>query len=191
MATRTSQTSTPAGQTLALVIDKVHSDVSFTVRHLVTKVRGRFLDFRGRIIFNEAVPERSTAEFTLNADSIDTADPDRDTHLRSEDFLFVERHPFITFCSTHIEPAGSHDEFDVSGNLTIRGVTREVTLLVDFLGKAVDLWGHQKVGFEATCVVDRKDFGLRRNAALEAGGLLLGDEISVSITLQTRVVPAD
>jgi polyisoprenoid-binding protein YceI len=191
MATRTSQTSTPADQTLTLVIDKVHSDVSFTVRHLVTKVRGRFLDFGGRILFNEAVPELSTAEFTLNADSIDTGDPDRDKHLRSEDFLFVERYPFITFRSTHIEPAGSHDEFDVSGILTIRGVTREVTLLVDFLGKAVDPWGNQKLGFEATCVLDRKEFGLRWNAALEAGGLLLGDEISVSINLQTRVEPAD
>jgi polyisoprenoid-binding protein YceI len=166
-----------------LAIDKTHSEAIFQVRHLVTKVRGRFTDIGGSIAFEESSPEQSAVTFTIQAASIDTGTPDRDAHLRSEDFFDVEKHPVITFASTAIKPRGGND-YDVTGDLTMRGVTKRITLPVTFLGKAKDPWGHEKVGFETETTINRKDYGLTWNAALETGGFLVGDEVKISVSIQ-------
>jgi polyisoprenoid-binding protein YceI len=164
-------------------IDKTHSEAVFQVRHLVTKVRGRFTDLAGTIVFDEASPERSTVTLTIQAASIDTGTPDRDAHLRSEDFFHVEKHPAIAFASTVIRPLGE-DVYEVTGDLTMRGVTKRITLPVSYLGKATDPWGNEKAGFEAETTVNRKDFGLVWNAALETGGFLVGDDVRISVSIQ-------
>jgi len=164
-------------------IDKSHSEAVFQVRHLVTKVRGRFDDFEGTIQINEDRPELSSVEFTIRAASIDTNEKDRDTHLRSADFFDVEKFPTITFRSTRISRK-SDESSDVIGDLTIHGVTKEVTLPVTHLGKAKDPWGKERVGFESELTLNRKDYGLTWNAPLEIGGFLVGDEVKVSVSIQ-------
>ena len=164
-------------------IDKSHSEAIFQVRHLVTRVRGRFSDFEGTIVLDEANPEQSSVEFTIQATSIDTNEPDRDKHLRSDDFFAVEQFKTITFKSKKITKRGG-ETFDVVGDLTIRGVTKEITLPVTHLGKAKDPWGNDKVGFETEITINRKDFGLKWNAPLETGGFLVGDEVKVSLSVQ-------
>ncbi len=169
--------------TRAFVIDNAHSEATFQVRHLVTKVRGRFTDLDGTIQIDEAQPEQSSVAFTIQAASIDTGAPDRDKHLRSEDFFFVEKFPTITFMSTAIKANGG-DEYEVTGDLTMRGVTKRVSLPVTFLGKAQDPWGNEKIGFETAVTLNRKGYGLTWNAALETGGFLLGDDVKVAASLQ-------
>ncbi len=164
-------------------IDKAHSEATFQVRHLVTKVRGHFADFAGTIRFNEEAPEESSVSFTIQAASIDTNTADRDKHLRSEDFFFVDKHPEITFVSSKIARKGS-DDYDVRGTLTIRGVSKEISVPVSFLGHAKDPWGNARLGFEAETTINRKDFGLNWNAALETGGFLVGDEVKISLQIQ-------
>ena len=164
-------------------VDKTHSEAIFQVRHLVTKVRGRFTDIGGSIAFDEAAPERSAVTFTIQAASIDTGTPDRDKHLRSGDFFDVEQHPAITFASTAIRAVGG-DAFEVTGDLTMRGVTKRITLPVTYLGKARDPWGNEKIGFETETAINRKDYGLTWNAALETGGFLVGDEVKISVSIQ-------
>jgi polyisoprenoid-binding protein YceI len=163
-------------------IDKSHSEVLFQVRHLVTKVRGRFDDFEGTIAFDEGNPGASSVAVTIQATSIDTNEKDRDTHLRSGDFFDVERFPTLTFTSTSV--SGGGESYSVTGDLTIHGVTKQVTLPASFLGHAKDPWGNARVGFEAEITLNRKDFGLNWNAALEAGGFLVGDEIKVTLSAQ-------
>jgi polyisoprenoid-binding protein YceI len=174
---------TTASATRTFSIDKTHSEATFQVRHLISKVRGRFTDFEGAVDFNEASPEQSRVTFTIQASSIDTGTPDRDNHLRSEDFFAVDRFPTITFTSTAITPRGS-DGFDVTGPLTMRGVTKEVVIPVTFLGAATDPWGNQKIAFEGEVTLNRKDYGLNWNAAIETGGFLVGDEVKVSLQIQ-------
>ena len=164
-------------------IDKAHSEVVFRVRHLLTKVQGRFTDFAGTIQFDPDHPDRSSLSFTINAASIDTDTPDRDQHLRSDDFFGVEKFPTLTFVSSRVTKK-SNELFDVAGTLTIRGVAKEVTLPVTYLGEAKDPWGNTKVGFETELTVNRKDFGLTWNAALETGGFLVGDEVKISASVQ-------
>ena len=164
-------------------IDKSHSEAIFQVRHLLTKVRGRFTDFEGAIEFNDSTPEQSSVHFTITAKSIDTAEPDRDTHLRSADFFDIDTYPQITFVSTRITKRGA-ETYDVTGNLTMHGVTKEIVLPVAHLGKAKDPWGNERLGFEAETTLNRKDFGLNWNAALETGGFLVGDEVKVSLQIQ-------
>lgn len=164
-------------------IDKAHSEVAFQVRHLISRVRGRFAEFDGTIVFAETDPESGQVAFTIQAASIDTSQPDRDAHLRSEDFFAAERYPTLTFASRSVRATGGN-EFAVTGDLTIRGVTREVTLPVSYLGKAKDPWGNVKVAFETAVTLNRKDFGLNWNAVLETGGFLVGDDVRVSIALQ-------
>jgi polyisoprenoid-binding protein YceI len=164
-------------------IDKTHSEAIFQVRHLVTKVRGRFTDLGGSIAFDEASPGNSAVTFTIQAASIDTGTPDRDAHLRSQDFFHVEQYPVITFASTAIAARGG-DRYDVTGDLTMRGVTKRITLPVTFLGKARDPWGNEKIGFETETTINRKDYGLTWNAALETGGFLVGDEVRISVSIQ-------
>jgi len=164
-------------------IDKAHSEVLFQVRHLVTKVRGRFTDFSGTVDFDPAQPERSGIAFTINAASVDTAAPDRDQHLRSDDFFAVEKFPTITFVSARVTK--KNDEvYDVAGTLTIHGVAKDVALPVMYLGEATDPWGNARVGFETELTINRRDFGLLWNAALETGGFLVGDEVKITISVQ-------
>lgn len=164
-------------------IDKTHSEAAFQVRHLITKVRGRFDDFGGSIEFNADQPAASTVTFEIQAASIDTSTPDRDAHLRSDDFFAVEKYPTITFASTKIEAAGGND-YAVTGNLTMRGVTKAITIPVTFLGTAGDPWGNQRIAFEGEVTINRKDFGLNWNAALEAGGFLVGDDVKIALSVQ-------
>jgi polyisoprenoid-binding protein YceI len=165
------------------VIDKTHSDVSFQVRHLVTKVRGRFADFDAEIRAVPEAPEESSVRFTIRTASVDTDLPDRDQHLRSADFFDADKYPEITFVSSRIRSAGD-DQYDVTGLLTLRGVSREMTLPVSFLGFVSDPWGNEKAGFETQVVLNRKDFGMVWNAALDSGGVVLGDKVTVSIALE-------
>jgi len=164
-------------------VDKSHSEVTFQVRHLITKVRGRFTDFGGTIEFDSEQPSNSKVNFVIQAASIDTAEPNRDVHLRSEDFFAAETYPTLTFTSTKITPRGS-DIYDVEGDLTIRGVTKRVVLPVTHLGTAKDPWGNEKIAFEGEVIINRKDYGLNWNAALETGGFLVGDEVRVSLQIQ-------
>jgi polyisoprenoid-binding protein YceI len=172
-----------------LTIDKTHSEAAFQVRHLVSKVRGRFGDFAGTIQLDQAHPDKTEVEFTIQAASINTDTPDRDTHLRSEDFFFVEKYPTINFKSTRVTKTAP-DGYAVTGNLTIRGVSREVTIPVTSQGTAKDPWGNLKAGFEAETTINRKDFGLTWNAALEVGGFVVGDEVKVTLTIEALVAAA-
>jgi polyisoprenoid-binding protein YceI len=164
-------------------IDKSHSEVIFQVRHLITRVRGRFSDFGGTIEFDSEKPEASKVDFWIDAASIDTNEPNRDTHLRSEDFFAAESNPKLTFTSTTITPRGS-ELYDVEGQLTIRGVTRTILLPVTHLGMAKDPWGNEKIAFEAETTINRKDYGLNWTATLETGGFLVGDDVKISLSIQ-------
>lgn len=177
MATSTEKTTRTFG------IDKSHSEVTFQVRHLVTRVRGRFSDFEGTIEYDAGDPTRSFVDVSIQAASIDTAEAQRDAHLRSADFFSADEFKTLTFKSGRITKTGS-DTYDVEGTLAIRGVSRPVTLKTTFLGVAKDPWGNEKMGFEAEVTLNRKDYGLMWNAALETGGFLVGDEVKVSLSIQ-------
>jgi polyisoprenoid-binding protein YceI len=164
-------------------IDKTHSDLLFQVRHLVTRVRGRFTDFSGTVSFDLESPAASSVVVTIDAASIDTGTPDRDTHLRSADFFDVATYPALTFVSSRVDRK-SDDRFDVTGTLTIHGVTREVTLPVTYLGRATDPWGNERAGFESEITINRKDFGLGWNALLETGGFVVGDDVKITLSVQ-------
>ena len=176
-----------ATKTTTYNIDKAHSEVTFQVRHLLTKVRGRFSDFDGTIEYDEEQPENSHVNAAIQATSIDTSERDRDNHLRSADFFDVEKYPTLTFTSGAIARKRSND-FELTGDLTIHGVTRPVTFGVTLLGKAKDPWGNERIAFEAETTINRKDYGLNWNAALETGGFLVGDEVKISLSVQA--VPA-
>jgi polyisoprenoid-binding protein YceI len=170
-----------AAQTYA--IDKTHSEVTFQVRHLLTKVRGRFTDFAGTVVLDQEHPEQSSASLTIDASSVDTGTPDRDTHLRADDFFAVGTHPMLTFTSSRVVKTGD-DTYDVVGSLTIRGIAKEITLPVTYLGTAKDPWGKVRSGFETSITLNRKDFGLTWNATLETGGFLVGDEVRINLSIQ-------
>ena len=164
-------------------IDRAHSEAAFQVRHLITKVRGRFAEFDGTIAFAADAPESSSVVFTIQTKSIDTNQAQRDEHLRSADFFDVEKFPELTFKSTAVAARGDN-QYDVTGQLTIRDVTRTIVLPVSYLGAAKDPWGNDKVAFEAEITLNRKDYGLNWNAALETGGFLVGDDVKVSLSIQ-------
>jgi polyisoprenoid-binding protein YceI len=169
-------------------IDPGHTSVAFVARYLmVTKVRGHFSEFSGAIHVAER-PQESWAELVIGASSIDTGNADRDTHLRSPDFLDVERFPGIRFKSTKVELPGGN-RVVVTGDLTIRDVTRPVVLQVEFTGLSQDPWGNRRAGFSATTEIDREEFGASWNLALEAGGWLVSKtvqvELDVLVTLKT------
>jgi len=170
--------------TRTLRVDKTHSDVTFQVRHLLSRVRGRFSDFEGTIDFDTDRPEASTVRFEIDAKSIDTNQPDRDVHLRSTDFFAVDEFPLLTFVSTGITPTGA-GSYQVEGVLTIRGVAKVVLLPVAYLGRVNDPWGNERFVFDTEATINRKDFGLTWNAVLEAGGFVVGDEVKISVSLQT------
>ncbi|MEZ4512616.1 MAG: YceI family protein [Chloroflexota bacterium] len=165
-------------------IDSAHSDIQFTVRHMmISKVRGRFETFSGTVSYDEANPTNTTADITIDTNSINTREGQRDGHLRSPDFFNSELYPAITFKSTRVEQT-AENKGKLIGNLTIRDVTQEVALDVTFEGKAQSPWGTTSVGFSATAKINRKDFGLTWNQALETGGVLVGDEVTINIELE-------
>jgi polyisoprenoid-binding protein YceI len=164
-------------------IDKGHSEVSFQIRHLVTNVRGRFNDFEGNINLDPQNLAQSSVDFRVKAASIDTGVADRDKHLRNADFFDVEKYPEITFKSKSIQAAGK-DKYNVTGDFTMHGVTKQITLPVTFLGTAKDPWGGTRAGFETETTVDRKDYGITWNKALDAGGAMLSDDVKVAINIE-------
>lgn len=168
-------------------IDGGHSEVGFGVRHMmISTVRGSFSGISGTINLNEQSFGDSGVAVELDAATISTQNEDRDAHLRSGDFFDVENHPTLTFRSTRVE--GTPEDFTVVGDLTIRGETREVTLKGAELGRGVDPWGNSRVAFRGETTISRKEFGLTWNQALETGGVLVGDEIRISIEVQA--IPA-
>ncbi|UFU05829.1 YceI family protein [Ruania halotolerans] len=163
-------------------IDTVHSEVGFVVRHSgISKVRGRFTDFSGHFTIAENFAD-SSAQVTIQSGSVHTGNEQRDGHLTSPDFWDSASNPEWTFASTSVEGAG--EEFTLHGDLTINGVTRQVALDVEFNGALASGDGEEKVGFSAQTVISRKDFDLTWNVALEGGGLLVGDKVTISIEVQ-------
>ncbi len=163
-------------------IDPAHSRFGFVARHaMVTRVRGHFGQFSGSLNLNGDDPTASSGEVTIEAASIDTNNADRDAHIRSNDFLALDQYPQIEFRTTSIEGGPVH--YRATGDLTVRGVTKPVTLEVDFTGSAVDPWGQTRVGFEGSTVVNRKDWGVSWNAALEAGGVLVSEKVTLEFEI--------
>ena len=162
-------------------LDTAHSSVEFAVKHMViASTKGRFTDYEADATIDETDLARSTATVRINAASVDTRDEKRDGHLRSADFFDAENSPYITFTSKRLEPRGGKD-YKVIGDLTIRGITREIVLEGEVSGPVKDPWGGTRVGISASGKVNRKQFGLNWNAALEAGGLLVGDDVKLNI----------
>ncbi|MGQ0714950.1 MAG: YceI family protein [Gemmatimonadaceae bacterium] len=165
-------------------IDPAHTEVGFSVKHLmISTVRGRFAGVRGTITLEESDPTRSSADVEIDVASIDTRAEQRDTHLRSADFFEVEKYPTMRFRSRRVERV-TDNAYRVTGDLTIRDVTREVVLDATDEGRGRDPWGAERLAFSATTMIDRRDFGLGWNQALETGGVLVGNDIKISIDLE-------
>jgi polyisoprenoid-binding protein YceI len=170
-------------------IDAAHTNVEFAVRHLmISTVKGRFGDVAGSLTLDESDPTAAAIEVTIKTASIDTRQEQRDAHLRSPDFFDAEKYPLISFRGTRIE-GDAESEFRLYGDLTIRKVTREIVLNVTREGQGGDPWGGQRVAFSATGKIDRKAFGLTWNQALETGGVVVGDEIKISVDVELTAVP--
>jgi len=168
----------PTTLTGKYLLDASHSRVGFVARHaMVTKVRGSFNDVEGQGYLDADDASNSTLEVTIAAASIDTRNEDRDAHLRSNDFLAMDDYPQITFLSTSVEALG--DGYRVVGDLTIKGVSKPVTIDFEYTGNAVDPYGNQRLGFEGSTVINRKDWGVNWNAALEAGGVLVSEKVTL------------
>ncbi len=164
-------------------LDPAHTTVEFIVRHLmITKVRGRFTTFTGQVELAPGSDLPAAITATIDATSIDTREEQRDAHLRSADFFDVDNFPQLAFESTRIE--GTPQEMTIDGKLTIRGVTRDVRLSGSFEGRAADPWGGIRVGYAAHGTINRKDFGLAWNAALETGGVVVGDEVRIELNVE-------
>jgi polyisoprenoid-binding protein YceI len=180
-ATPATGTAAQTGQKTTWTTDTAHSHVGFSIKHLmIATVRGRFTQIQGTVVVDEKDPTTAEIDVTIATASINTGDEKRDAHLRSSDFFDVERFPNITFRSKRVD-ATSGNRFRVVGDLTIRDVTREVVLDTELLGRAKDPWGQEHAGFEATTRFNRGDYGLTWNAALETGGVLVGDEVKITI----------
>lgn len=176
-----------AAQPTSWTIDPAHSVAEFSAKHMmITTVKGRIADLRGTVTIDDANPERSTVEVELETASIDTRSEQRDGHLRSADFLDVEAFPLIAFRSRRVEGASLSEgaSFRVVGDLTIRGVTREVTLDATYEGQGKDPWGGTRVSFSGATKIDRRDFGLTWNAALETGGMLVSNDVKLLLEVQ-------
>jgi len=164
-------------------IDPAHSRIGFVARHaMVTKVRGAFNEFDGTIVLDGQNPANSNATITIETASIDTRNAQRDGHLRSNDFLSMDEYPHITFVSTGAKQNGD-TEFDLTGNLTIRGVTRTVTIPFTFEGSETDPFGNFRAGFEGAVGINRKDWGISWNAALESGGVLVSEKVTLEFEI--------
>jgi polyisoprenoid-binding protein YceI len=170
-------------------IDVAHSQIEFAVRHMMlSKVRGKFKNFQGNITIDANNLAASSVAGTVDVASIETGDGQRDGHLRSADFFDVEKYPKMSFRSTRIEPQGA-DQYKVYGELTIKDVTREVVFYAVDEGRAVDPWGNRRIGVSATTKINRKDFGLTWNVALETGGWLVGDEVTITAEVELVLQP--
>lgn len=168
-------------------IDPAHSLLEFSAKHMmITNVKGRIADVSGTLTIDEARPDRSSADVTIVAASLDTRSEQRDQHLRSADFLDVEQFATLTFRSRRVDGASVREgaTFKVVGDLTIRNVTREVTLDATYEGRGKDPWGGERVSFSADTKIDRREFGLLWNAALEAGGVLVSNDVKIHIEVQ-------
>jgi polyisoprenoid-binding protein YceI len=164
-------------------IDPVHTRIGFVARHaMVTKVRGSFNDFQGTLTIDGDEPSRSSAQLTIEAASVDTRNAQRDAHLRTNDFFDAPTFPQVTFASTEIEHLGG-ERFAVTGDLTIKGVTRSVTIPLEYQGSAVDPFGNVRIGFEGSVGVDRRDWGITFNAALETGGVLVSNAVTLEFDI--------
>jgi polyisoprenoid-binding protein YceI len=177
----------PAAAADTYQFDKSHTTVGFQVRHIFTMLGGRFQDFSGTIKVDRAKPESSSVEFTVQAASISTSDAKRDEHLKSPEFFDVANHPTITFKSTAVKPDGNN-AYQVTGDFTMRGVTKSITIPVTFLGEGKDPWGNEKMGFETSTTLNRKDYGITWNKTLDQGSVLIGDEVKVQVSVEANKV---
>jgi polyisoprenoid-binding protein YceI len=186
MSTVSTEATGLAAATGTWVIDPTHTNLGFTARHaMVAKVRGAFGEFAGSFTIDGANPANSSAELTIQAASIDTKTADRDAHLTSADFLDVENFPTITFTSTAVAVNGN--DITVTGDLTIHGVTKSVDVAYELVGISQDPWGNTKIGFEGSAKISRKEFGLTWNAALETGGVLISDDIKLTLDVEAAL----
>jgi polyisoprenoid-binding protein YceI len=168
----------------AYAVDNSHSEIAFSVRHMVfARVRGHFTKWTAQLSVDFADPSRSSVFASIDSASVDTRDAQRDGHLRSADFFDVEKFPTITYASRKVERTGER-RYKVTGDLTIRGVSHEVQLDVEELGRGKDPWGNARLAFAAKAAVDRGDFGLKWNQALEAGGVLVGERVDIELDVQ-------
>lgn len=164
-------------------LDTAHTTLEFVVRHLmITKVRGRFTAFDGQVELTAGNDLPLSVNATIDASSIDTREEQRDGHLRSADFFDVENYPKLSFESTRID--GTPGDFTIDGKLTIHGVTRDVSLAANFEGRTKDPWGGTRIGYSAHTTINRKDYGLTWNAALETGGVVVGDEVRIELNVE-------
>ncbi|MGH3506914.1 MAG: YceI family protein [Nocardioidaceae bacterium] len=181
-------------QTGTYVIDPSHSEVGFTVRHLMSKVRGQFREFEGTITVAADNPLESSAEATIELSSVDTRNSDRDNHLRSGDFFSVETSPKMTFRSTGVRSTGVRSDggsLVATGELTIKDVTKPVELELDYLGAGSDPWGGSRVGFEGTTTISRKEWGVDFNIPLEGDKLMIGDKVNVVLAVEAVLQTAE
>ena len=168
------------------VVDKAHSEATFQVRHMMSKVSGKFDDFSGKINIDRAKPSASSVEFNIKAASVNTGVADRDNHLRTAEFFDATRCPELTFKSTSIVATKKKDVYDVTGDLTMRCVTKHITIPVEFNGFGKDPWGNERAGFSLTTTVNRKDYGINWNKALDNGGFLLSDDVTINVNLEAQ-----
>ncbi len=166
------------------VVDRNHSEATFQLRHMMSKVSGKFEDFGGKINIDRARPAASSVEFNIKTASINTGVADRDEHLRTADFFDAEKYPEITFKSTKIASTKTKNVYAVTGDLTMRGVTKRITIPVEFSGFGKDPWGNERAGFSLTTTVNRKDYGINWNQALDNGGVLLSDKVTINVNIE-------
>ena len=180
----TPTTFSPAAGITLYSVDPTHTQVAFAVRHLmIATVRGSFKDVQGTVRIDAADPSRAAVDVRVNIGSIDTREPQRDAHLKSADFFDAERFPVMTFRGGRLT-GGIDGNFKLAGDLTIRDVTREVVFDVTPEGRGMDPWGNERAGFSATAKISRGEFGLKWNQALETGGVVVGDEVRISIDVE-------
>ena len=178
-----STTTVPTSLSGTYAVDPTHSRIGFIARHaMVTKVRGSFNEFEGTGTFDAEDPTRSNLQLTIQAASIDTRNADRDAHLRSNDFFSMGEFPEIRYVSTAVETLGEAT-YRVTGDLTVKGVTRSVTVDFEYTGTAVDPYGNRRLGFEGSTTVNRKDFGITWNTALETGGVLVSEKVTLEFEI--------
>ena len=180
----------PAVEAETFNFDANHASVLFQIRHLMSKITGKFNAFEGAVQIDRDHPAASSVTFTIETKSIDTANQRRDDDLRSPNFFDVASHPTITFESTSVKPLGD-DNYDVTGSFTMHGVTKTVVLPVKVLGEMKDPWGNQRIGFEISTTLNRKDYGISFNKVLDQGGLMLGEDVTITINLEAVQAKAE